>query len=402
MTHLNRPSNVVGLIAIASLCALALAPAAASVARATGPAVRAQLEVARARVHAGVKADFNGDGFGDLAIGVPARMSMASRTPESVNVIYGSPHWSREDRQPFFSQASPGVLGAAADKTRTSDRRSPLAISTMRLHRSRDRRARRHCRRSPERRRRRDLGWFAVRADVRQWPAWTQATSGVTGSPDNGTSLVVPWRSGTSNGDNVPRSCDRGCHTNRRTAGPDAGAVNVVYGKRLLPGADDSQSFYGTTSHGEFGSALGAGQLDVFAGQELAIGAPHAAVGGHDDVGQVLWLRGSQDGLGQLKALGDKPLEEGAHCGGRSRSATLTVNERDERHRVGLPRRRPGHLSVRRRYIEVYSATPQTVRTIPSFFRSNLGALKTRQASARQFPLATWVASAVAPKTRCW
>jgi FG-GAP repeat len=59
-----------------------------------------------------VKADFNGDGFGDLAVGVP-RENFAATDDGGVNVIYGSSTGLSEAGDQFWSQNSPGIQGGA-------------------------------------------------------------------------------------------------------------------------------------------------------------------------------------------------------------------------------------------------------------------------------------------------
>ena len=59
-------------------------------------------------------ADFNGDGYADLAIGVPGEgLGPHKRYAGAVNVIYGSPTGLTAAGDQFWTQASPGVKGAA-------------------------------------------------------------------------------------------------------------------------------------------------------------------------------------------------------------------------------------------------------------------------------------------------
>jgi hypothetical protein len=58
--------------------------------------------------------DFNGDGYDDLAIGVPNE-DYPNTVPDSggVNVLYGTPSGLDSDGSQFWSQDSPGILGSA-------------------------------------------------------------------------------------------------------------------------------------------------------------------------------------------------------------------------------------------------------------------------------------------------
>ena len=56
-----------------------------------------------------VQADFNGDGFGDLAIGVPGENSSQG----AVNVLYGSATGLVATNNQFWTQDSTGVLDIA-------------------------------------------------------------------------------------------------------------------------------------------------------------------------------------------------------------------------------------------------------------------------------------------------
>src|SRR3712207_4484445 len=86
---------VVGLVVSACLVPLA------SLAAATSPST---LEV---------RGDFDGDGFADLAVGVPFESLGAAGHAGGVNVIYGSASGLAAERNQFWSQDSPGVADVA-------------------------------------------------------------------------------------------------------------------------------------------------------------------------------------------------------------------------------------------------------------------------------------------------
>ena len=59
------------------------------------------------------RADFNGDGIGDLAIGVPYENVGSAPNAGAVHIIYGSATGLTSTGNQFFTQDSPGVPGAA-------------------------------------------------------------------------------------------------------------------------------------------------------------------------------------------------------------------------------------------------------------------------------------------------
>jgi FG-GAP repeat len=56
-----------------------------------------------------VRADFNGDGFSDMAVGAPSEGIQGFAVAGAVNVIYGSPRGLVSARNQLWTQASPGV-----------------------------------------------------------------------------------------------------------------------------------------------------------------------------------------------------------------------------------------------------------------------------------------------------
>src|SRR2546423_13962095 len=70
---------------------------------ATGPTRTAAAAAARAR------ADFNGDGFSDMAVGVSAETLGGQDRAGAVNVIYGSATGLAPAGNQFWTQASSGV-----------------------------------------------------------------------------------------------------------------------------------------------------------------------------------------------------------------------------------------------------------------------------------------------------
>src|SRR5262249_17876769 len=57
--------------------------------------------------------DFDGDGYDDLAVGVPNEARNSAAHAGIVQIFYGSGGGLRTSKQMLFSQDSPGILGAA-------------------------------------------------------------------------------------------------------------------------------------------------------------------------------------------------------------------------------------------------------------------------------------------------
>jgi hypothetical protein len=60
-----------------------------------------------------VRADFDGDGFADLAVGVPLEDTAGNTNDGGVNVIYGSAGGLTATGSQFWNQNSTGIFGAA-------------------------------------------------------------------------------------------------------------------------------------------------------------------------------------------------------------------------------------------------------------------------------------------------
>jgi FG-GAP repeat len=73
--------------------------------------------------------DFNGDGFADLAVGVPIEGVGSLGEAGAVNVIYGGPHGLSAARDQFWDQDSPGS-GTPRRRATASVRLSPRGTLT--------------------------------------------------------------------------------------------------------------------------------------------------------------------------------------------------------------------------------------------------------------------------------
>src|SRR6266496_1779736 len=95
------------LIVRAALAALVLGAVLAPLRTA-----RAERSAASARV-GGLGSDFNGDGFGDLAVGVPSEDVGTVTDAGAVHVLYGSPDGLAAAGTQFWTEDTPGIPDAA-------------------------------------------------------------------------------------------------------------------------------------------------------------------------------------------------------------------------------------------------------------------------------------------------
>ena len=100
-------------MAIATALAASLLPALAapSVARASSGSTRGS--VPHPPSSASVRGDFNGDGFADLAVGVPNDTVGTKSAAGDVNVLYGSATGISSSGNQRWTENSPGILGSA-------------------------------------------------------------------------------------------------------------------------------------------------------------------------------------------------------------------------------------------------------------------------------------------------
>ncbi|GGS04575.1 hypothetical protein GCM10010252_48970 [Streptomyces aureoverticillatus] len=83
------------------------AACAAALLSATAPAQAAPAAPALTKA----AADFNGDGYADLAVGAPSAKVNGLKRAGLVSIVYGSPTGLRHDKQQLISRATPGVPG---------------------------------------------------------------------------------------------------------------------------------------------------------------------------------------------------------------------------------------------------------------------------------------------------
>lgn len=93
---------------------LTAAACTAAVLAVTGPSPATAAPIAPAATAKSVaedSADFNGDGYADLAVGAPRATVNGIKGAGLVSVVYGSPTGLRHDKQQLISRATPGIPG---------------------------------------------------------------------------------------------------------------------------------------------------------------------------------------------------------------------------------------------------------------------------------------------------
>jgi hypothetical protein len=268
-----------------------------------------------------VTGDFNGDGFSDLAIGVPGEdvpfMDEIVVNAGAVNVIYGtsnglnatalSPDNGRADQ--IFTQASPRLFFSPRDNNRfgsalatgdfNKDGFSDLAIGVPGFDRTQEGIM--------------NSGIVLViygSSDGLDNPDisndfWEQANPNIEDMSEVNDGFGSALATGDFNKDGfsdlaigVPNETIR---IVMNILG-DAGAVNVIYGSSggldatTIP--DELLIQFGDIEFGDlFGSALATGDFNKDGFSDLAIGVPGEAVGIIRDAGQINVVHGSSDGL---------------------------------------------------------------------------------------------------------
>ena len=260
--------------------------------------------------------DFNNDGFIDLAIGVPGEDLATITDAGAVTVLYGSASGPSATGSQFFTQDTPGVLGAAEAEDGfgaalgvgdfNSDSLADLAIGVPAE----------------------GVGGAAQAGAVNVLygatggltatgnQQWLQGSGGIGGVAEVGDQFEFALTSGDFNNDTFG---DLAIGAPFEDVGTvfDAGAINVVYGSAgRLTATGNQQWLQGSAgvigvaeANDFFGAALAAGDFnnDTFA--DLAVGAPFEDVGTTLDAGAINVLYGSAN---RLTATGNQQWLQGS------------------------------------------------------------------------------------------
>jgi hypothetical protein len=263
-----------------------------------------------------LQADFNNDGFIDLAVGVPGEAIGAIQGAGAVNVVYGGAGGLAGAGGQLFSQDSAGVagtaeafdsFGAALDVGDfDNDGFADLAIGVPGENVGA----------VP------DAGAITVLYGSASGLTGTgsqalwQGASGVAGRAESFDNFGWTLAAGDFN-NNGFADLAVGVPGEDIGATSDAGAVNVLYGGGSGLTAAGIQQFWqgaggiaGTAEVGDnFGSALAAGDFNNNGAADLAVGVPFEAIGTRFHAGAVNVLYG---GGGGLAAVGNQQFWQGA------------------------------------------------------------------------------------------
>jgi hypothetical protein len=253
----------------------------------------------------GLQADFNNDGFADLAIGVAGENLGAVGNAGAVNVLYGSAGGLTGTGSQLFTQDSPGVPGgsepgdgfgdALAVGDFDGDGFADLAVGVIFE----------------------DLGAIVDAGAVNVLygtvsgltgtgsQLFTQNSPGVGSSAEGEDDFGWTIAAGDFDGDGFADLAVGVWHENVGAAA-NGGAVNVLYGTAAGLSGTGSQLFTqnspgvpgGVEADDEFGFAVGAGDFNRDRFVDLAVGVPgEDYAGAPDRGGAVNVLRGSAGGL---------------------------------------------------------------------------------------------------------
>jgi hypothetical protein len=295
------------------------------------------LSTTNAAAGASLQADFNNDGFADLAVGVPFEDVGDKFDAGAVNVLYGSASRLTGTGSQIFSQDTAGVTDVAESEDRfgyalaagdfNHDGFADLAIGVAGE----------------------DVGDVldAGAVNVLYGSAgkltgagsqiFSQDTPRVRGTSETSDGFGHALTTGDFNNDTFD---DLAVSVPFEAVGSvlNAGAVNALYGSAGKLTGDGSQRFTqdsagvrGTTEEGDFfGVALAAGDFNRDGSDDLAVGVPFEDVGAIEEAGAVNVLYGS---AGKLTGVGSQRFTEdsdgvvGTTVAGDSFGVALTAGD---------------------------------------------------------------------------
>jgi hypothetical protein len=246
--------------------------------------------------------DFNGDGFSDLAIGVPNEDVVGTIDGGGVNVVYGSMTGLITAGNQWWTQDSPGIGdaaepsdwfgSAAAAGDFNADGFDDLAIGVPLEDAPEDSGAVNVIYGSA-------TGLTSTGSQV-----WSQNSNGIGDVREPGEQFGRALTTADFNHDGAS-DLAIGVPFERVNKRAHAGAVNVIYGSPTgLTSAgnqfwtQDSSGIIGSSEKGDrFGAALGVGDFNGDSFADLAVGVPNEDVGKKADAGAVNVTYGSVTGL---------------------------------------------------------------------------------------------------------
>jgi hypothetical protein len=293
----------------------------------------------------GASSDFNGDGYSDLALGVPRENVSEIHDVGAINVLYGSASGLTPGGNQLWYEDVPGVPGegepsdlwgfslAAADFD--GDGYDDLAAGAPFEDVGSERNAGAVT----------VLFGSATGLSPEGARVWTQESAGVAAASEAGDQFGSAMAAGDMNGDGLA-DLAVGIHREDVSAARNAGAVLILNGApEGLSGAGGGRwtqglGVVGSPERGDgFGTTMTSGDVNGDGFGDLAVGAPSEDVSAKADAGMVNVLYGSNVGLsseGDDSFSQDSPGMDDAAEAGDEFSGTLAAGDLDGDGRADL------------------------------------------------------------------